>query len=103
MSSKTFVLQEYQGKASDFEAWEGPKDWKVVRKVTLQFMAQSGREAEQAERMENVTTLRAKSHYFPGAHARMRLVRLGRILNVVSVVNEKERNRFLLWQLAESS
>ena len=77
----------------------GARAWFEVR-------TQGGREYLQAQQMQSAATHQLRCVRFSGAHSRMRLTAgegetPTRVLNVLSVVDENDGGRFLVWQCQE--
>ena len=82
---------------------EQPASWEDVRQEWFALEPLSGEEKDRADQTQSLVTHKAKCHWFDGAASGLRVVYGERVLNVKSVVNEREQNRFLLWQLIEKT
>lgn len=78
-----------------------PESWNDVGNFWAMIQPLTGREYEQAQQMQSNTTHKIKTRWFEGANSAMRLVRGNRVFEVESVVNEFERNRWLIWRCSE--
>lgn len=95
-------VQQLTTQESGFE--DGPPDqWERVFEEMFLLRPSQGREEENADTMRSTVTHEAKCH-FPMSvkvDSGMRIKYGDRIFHVESVVNEFERNRFLVWKLVE--
>lgn len=80
---------------------DAPGAWETVCPVWLEMQPQSGTEFEQAEQVIGLVVSKAKSQYLAAAHSGMRLQRGDRIWHVRAVYNDREHNRFSVWELVE--
>jgi len=78
-----------------------PDKWETIRKEMFSLRPKQETSNQQSDQMQSQTTHDAKCHFFAGANSTMRLQYGDRTFNVESVVNEMERNRFLVWALTE--
>lgn len=80
-----------------------PVNWSTVRVEWFSLEPLSGREYEQAQRMESAVTHKAECEFFVGAKTTMRLKSSDgtRLFHVESVFNQREQNRTLEWRLIE--
>ena len=94
-------VQENVDASRGFDA-EETAQWVTKRQEWFVIMPTRGREYEQGDQMQTELTHKARSHYFAGATTQMRLKQNGRIWDVVSVFNDRESNRWLVWELKEN-
>lgn len=101
MKPNKYITIQHQTTPKD--NWgDGPdEEWEELRKEWFLLSPLSGREYEREQKMEATTTHRGRCRYFEGADSKLRLVYGDRIFNVQSVVNEEERNKWLVWRLIE--
>ena len=77
------------------------ESWEAVRDERFQLLPMTGKEYERSDQMVDQLVIRGRCHYFAGANSTMRLVGHDRTFNVVSVWNDSEKNRWLIWDLIE--
>jgi len=80
-----------------------PDSWDEVAIKWANIRPLSGKEYQQAQQMQSMTTHTIKTHFLAGADSSMRLVHGSRVFDVESVLNMDERNRFTIWRCVEDT